>query len=105
VVVTGPEHVGRRRVAVAVRGHRKGHADIQLCVRYRRGPGSASGRIRVQDIRPAGQHDAVRRVPVGRLGHAGVAHFRLDAVRRPDDAGHRGGSPVCRHTIVHRRDS
>lgn len=105
VVVTSPEHVRLRRVAVTVRGHRKGHADVQFCVRHRRGPRSASGRIRVQGVRPNGQHDVVRRVPVGRLGHAGVSHFRLDAVRRPDDPGNRGGSPVCYHTIVHRRDS
>lgn len=102
MVVTGPEHVRIGRNVVVVYCHLEGHTDVQLSVRHRRGLGGASGRIRVQDIRSAGQYDAVRGVPVSRLGHAGVAHFCLVAVRRPDDAGYWGRSSVRRHTVVRR---
>jgi len=105
MVVIGPDYVRIGRVAVAVCGHRKGRADVQLGVWHRRGSGSATGRIRVQDVWSTGQYDVVRGVPVGRLGHAGVAHFRLGAVCWPDDAGHRGGSSVRHYSVVRRRDS
>lgn len=105
MVVIGPEHVRIGRNAVVVYCHLEGHTDVQLGVRHRGGPGGASGRIRVQDIRSAGQHDAVWGVPVSRLGHAGVAYFCLVAVRRPADAGHWGRSSVRYHTVVRWRDS
>jgi len=105
MVVSGPEHVRIGRNADVVYCHLEGHTDVQLGVRHRCSPGGNSGRIRVQDVRSTSQYDAVRGVPVSRLGHAGVAHFRLVTVRRPGDAGYWSRSSMRHHTVVRRRDS
>lgn len=101
VVITRPIHVGDRE-SVTVYGDQQGHANVQFSVRHWCGVGCVAGRLRVQPVRPTVQHDALRGLPVRRLGRIGDAHVRVDVVGWSDVAGCGRGCPMRHYTVVRR---